>query len=582
MKEDLKYSALWQNKRNEWTVDTNQDTDWMAMKSLLDEQLPAPPPAGGPGGSNTGTGNGLIKLLAILAITVPLAVLLYFLMTNGALKTQKQPVNQHDSLAISSAPGSTAAMRLAIKDSIIAYDDSINIVQQQVITAGSALNNLLADGDNTSDRRDSVAAIKQQLATANNLLAKLVTARNIIAQKDKSAGGKSTKTYSVASPSMPSSTQANVSINDKAATAGKSTNNNIVSSKTINRHGVKNSGVNAGSSGNMVNPSGYSSGGGNNPINTNSNAANNRTGTNSNYIPGNNTAITQRIDVTDLSVINGYHPDADVFGSIAAPGSFAFKNNLRPGDMRYKGRVFATGGNSKITVNKPEKPKKEKKIKEPKNPGDTVAYFDWGLLAGVNTNGSFTGKSQNANIYGSLPVDAYTGLFGTYHFNSRFGVQAQTWLLNPLKFSGGYSHANGSKVEKGAIIQVTDSRKVYFITIPVNFMYRVAGGFNIKGGPVISLPVKQVNGVTSLTPTVINRDTVYYRTVTGQLNATKYDTKPNIGLSGGIQLQTGRLWFDATYQKSLRGYNVVSEYGTYGNNPGVLQFTIGFKLGGGK
>jgi hypothetical protein len=148
--------------------------------------------------------------------------------------------------------------------------------------------------------------------------------------------------------------------------------------------------------------------------------------------------------------------------------------------------------------------------------------------------------------------------------------------------SGGYSHANGSKFEKSQPIQVTDSRKVYFATVPLQLMYRVSGNFSVKAGPVFNLPVKQTNAVTSITPIVINKDTVYYRGVITQLNATKYDKKINFGLSGGLQIQTGRMMFDATYQKSLSGYKIISDFGTYTNNPGVLQFTVGFRLNRGR
>jgi hypothetical protein len=87
-----------------------------------------------------------------------------------------------------------------------------------------------------------------------------------------------------------------------------------------------------------------------------------------------------------------------------------------------------------------------------------------------------------------------------------------------------------------------------------------------------------MSGTTTLTPETIKRDTAYYTTTTTQLNATRYNQQINFGVSGGVSLQFNRFNVDATYQKSLSGYNVTSGFGNYKSHNGSLQFTVGFKL----
>jgi hypothetical protein len=62
------------------------------------------------------------------------------------------------------------------------------------------------------------------------------------------------------------------------------------------------------------------------------------------------------------------------------------------------------------------------------------------------------------------------------------------------------------------------------------------------------------------------------------LSGTQYLQKLNVGLSAGVNIQFKRLSFEATYLKSLSGYQVTSGYGTYRSYNGTLQFTIGFRL----
>lgn len=628
MSEDLKYAALWQNKRGELPVDGNPSADWQGMQSLLDQHLPVTPGGSGGGSSGgagisgaAGMGSGIIKLLAVLAITIPAAVALYFVVHSTNPKAKKQSVSKHDSIAaITLKKDSLLANQQLNDEQLTAYNDSISQVQKQVNAANITLQNLLNADNKTAAVKDSIVRLKRTLAASARVLNQLIAVRDKIAKGNKSANENSTlDSNGSASPGTTVNAGNVSSTKNNKPGDGRSSNNpnsakpnsSTVSGKKENRlamntmggnsrrlsaaNGNTRAGVSGNPSANEINNNKQHNRRANLP-NANHNGKINNAGNN---LPDNNggNSITsgsnpsagvsgdnnnqQQSTNELLMAANGYHPDADVFGSIAIPGNYPFINKLRPGDMRYKLRVYPGIGSVKIDVNKPPKPKKEKKPKAAKD-SSSASNLDWGLLLGANTNGSFTGKSQNANIYGSLPVDLYTGLFGTYHFNDKLGLNLQVWLLNPQNISGGYSHANGSKVDSGKIIQVTDSRKAYFVTIPVHAMYQITDNLALKFGPVINLPVKQINGITKLTPTTISKDSTYYKKTITQINATKYQQTLNFGLSGGLQFNTGRLTIEATYLKNLGGYKVSSDYGTYTASPGVLQFTVGFRLNRGR
>ncbi|QKJ28946.1 outer membrane beta-barrel protein [Mucilaginibacter mali] len=621
MSEDLKYATLWQNKRDGLSVDGDPGADWQGMQSLLDEHLPNPAQTGGnagsTGGGATGSGgaagfsSGIIKLLAVLAIAIPATVTLYFLVYNANLKDKKQPANTRDSVASAIVKSdSILADKQASNEQLTAYNDSIAQAQQQINTVNIALNTLSGSINKTAAVKDSIAVLKRTLAAANQTLSKLTVVRNAILADRKlvagngasgNGGAASADEATAASPGNKSNIPNGLSsIGNSVANTNRQSSNKKKAANTSegNTRLVPGGGGNS-KTGHLINtlPGTSTNGRRNRPENSLSGNGDNKGGhagkgasTNDN-MPGNkpggltgSNSINSTANNTNdpLMAINGYHPDADVFGIMAASGNYPFINKLRPGDMRYKLRVYPGPGSSKIDVNKPGKAPKEKKIKTPKSPGDTLSNIDWGLLVGVNTNGSFTGKNQNANIYGSLPVDLYTGLFGTYHFNNNWGLNAQLWLYNPQNISGGYSHANGSKVDSGKVIQVSDSRKAYFVTIPVHALYQITDNLSVKFGPVINLPVKQINGSTSLTPSTISKDSSYYKKTITQINATKYQQQLNFGLSGGLQFNTGRLSIEATYLKNLGGYKVSSDYGTYTAGPGVLQFTVGFRLNKGR
>ena len=70
---------------------------------------------------------------------------------------------------------------------------------------------------------------------------------------------------------------------------------------------------------------------------------------------------------------------------------------------------------------KTNKNQKEKSVrnKNSSSKASNPLSLDWGILTGVNSAGSFTAKNQNANFYGSAPVDLFFGVFAAWNINAK-------------------------------------------------------------------------------------------------------------------------------------------------------------------
>ncbi|SDP71789.1 Outer membrane protein beta-barrel domain-containing protein [Mucilaginibacter sp. OK268] len=266
---------------------------------------------------------------------------------------------------------------------------------------------------------------------------------------------------------------------------------------------------------------------------------------------------------------------------IIQPSQTSFLNSGTITGQNTVGINKNTGKTNKQAAARFKGPQKFKKEKPTSNSNNLLpSDLDWGILIGVNSSGSFTPKDQNANIYGNLPVDIYLGLFATYHFNDKWSVNTQIRVLNPQNLNSSFSHTvdvNESKKDSAKVLAITDSRKAYFLSIPIYLVYKINNNISLKGGPVINIPVKQITNSTSLQPG-LKLDTAYNIKVSNQLKAIKYDQKINLGISGGVSLQYKRLILEATYLKSLSSYNVISDFGNYKSNKGTVQITIGLQL----
>lgn len=215
-----------------------------------------------------------------------------------------------------------------------------------------------------------------------------------------------------------------------------------------------------------------------------------------------------------------------------------------------------------------DKPQKEPKVK---TTGSTGSSFEWGLLIGANSKGSFTPKSQNSNFYGRLPVDLFAGAFGSFNFNEKWAFSPQARVLSPVVLSGNYKISHSTQRTDTINITTTryinDSKKVYSVQVPLYVAYKATNAISLKAGPVFSIPVKQF-GIAKIDSA--NRSI---------LGISRYDQKLDLGLSGGISVRYKRLIFEATYLKGLTSHRVGTDSLSFSSQANSLQFTIGIQLG---
>jgi hypothetical protein len=531
MKNSLKYLGLWQKKRSELKVSDDPQADWMQMHDLLDKHLPENGQGGGASHSKK------FKLLPILLISLSAAAMTYF--AARIVEIRKQRYQQHHSHHNRHRSG--------------VYNDSM-------LNADSSLIK-----DSTSNNEDSIQALKQAEALQEGGTAKPgfdKTSKDSLSTDNKINKGSSSISKGNSSPALN-----NAGNNHLVANSSYQHNNNSSQAFLTNHQAKTNKPFPSRTqiSNSLLNP-------GTNRSRNQSQRT--RHATDHNTVDGENTSSSKNSgnsqqDAAFLTIITSkpvFNLSTDYPAAITVP----FLN-----DKLIQNPSFSQESDYK----KDGKGEKSGKVKNTRvKSSATPINLDWGFLTGVNSSGSFTAKKQNANFYGSLPVDLYFGLFATYNINDHWGLNTQLKLLNPQTLTGSYTHANESKVDSGQLLNITDTRKAYFVSIPLHVVYRATDILSFKAGPVINIPVKQVSGNSVLQPAGIRSDTSYYNKTIAILGQTQYTPKLNYGLSGGVSIHYQRLIFEATYLKGLSGQKVTSGLGSYIGYYNTFQFTIGFQL----
>jgi hypothetical protein len=536
MRNSSKYLKLWQQKRSELQIVDDPQTGWLEMQALLDEHLPVTQPV------NLYTEEKLAHLvkykwLYLLAAALVAALIIYFTL-HQPIRTKNHKVNKTEL-----EKDSVVNIRVnKPARSINAAPDSTAINTE---TNASAINA-------TSDKNPKRESKKNTLA--------IITGNNINLA-DKAAN----------SNNRPGAKYPATAFNHKAIKPGSnnkitnvSSSNAVISNRLsavnknnpsrLKHHENKPGLFNWQTPAQMVTSHSLPCRG-NNQL-----TGSGKTGDSNKYGSQDRVDISGKVPVYQLQLSP---PGLNFNWSVNTSLSIAIQNT----NNKIAGKMAA--GKSLA----------DKKVKHVKISNSKTSGVDWGILAGINLPGSFTPKNQNANIYGSLPVDVFLGAFVTYNFNNKWAIGSQIRLLNPHMVSGSYTHANGSKIDTNQTLQINDSRKIYTIDLPLHLSYNVTNSLSFKAGPVISIPVKQVTGSSSFQTSKARKDTTaYYSTVTGALNNTGFDKKINYGISGGVTLHVNRLLFDATYYRGLQTQKVTSAFGSYTANTNGLQLTIGFKL----
>jgi len=514
MKNSLKYLKLWQKKRSELRIDDDEQKDWLEMHALLDQHMPVSAPLP----EDKPSRSKGFKLLSVLFVSLSAAAMTYVVSHVIEIKKHhKHPFGYHQK------------HKAGLIDSVTNAGDSISNTR-------TISDSLTANGS-TIHSKDSLPGV--QPVTAQN--GKLV--KSLFNEKSTSATSPGTVTDKVATPDKKNNLlSASLQYNNGQAAINSNSNKLVQTSVTGNKS-------------KPGNPHSYGTTGRIQGANTHQGLLH----------PGNLSKPSNQNganygDKQHLSALadSGNKQYPALFSPAPNPGFNTATNSFQ---------VFAAAGLSFTSIQKQlsNQPKDNKKSSRNEK-------------TAKSKNTSLTPKSQNSNFYGSSPVDVFFGLFADYNLNEKWAIGSQIRLFNPQTISTAYSHANGSKIDSAQSLKITSSRKLYSVSIPIRVMYKVNNNISFVGGPVINIPVKQLNTKSTLQPAAIKSDTSYYAKVDSVLNGTQYLQKLNVGLSGGVNIQFKRLSFEATYLKSLNGYQVTSGYGTYRSYNGTLQFTIGFRF----
>jgi len=503
MKNSLKYLILWRKKRNELQVDDDPQVDWQQMTSLLDEHLPV---------EKTSSKFKGLRILPTLFVAFTAAAMVYTASNIYSLeKTHHHHNNNKFYHRSRFNQGSPVADSTLMADSN-AYQDSLGVLSQNAKGHDSLVVN------SAGSKGGSNGAISPNGTLASNAVKGNTPANNGATKTNKGASNSATtksgnsaaaKPGVKPTPILGSSTAYTVDkkpgvvsnrgilkypgrqTRNSTPGSGHHANNPLVRSFTRNRPANSNGlPYGRGRQGNSAKPTG---GGEYNAANVTNNAG---------LKPAdltNSTNNTNYLRAQPVLTVSSPWQQFDPFASsIKAMAATKIET-----PWQKPSTAAATG------KNKNAKPAKVKNT----NPSTT----DWGLLMGVNSSGSFTPKNQNANFYGSGPVDPYFGVFASFKVNDSWAINPQIRLLSPQTVITTYSHANQSKVDSGQSLSVTASRKVYSVSIPIYVTYKATDNIKLKLGPVINIPVKQINASSVLSPATLRADSTYFANTTATL-----------------------------------------------------------------
>lgn len=529
-------NLLWQQKRKELPIDENPQTDWAEMHKLLNVQMPVSTGA-------VATQSVFKTMLAHIAkykLLVTMAALLaggtitYFLLDNNTTVQTKQRNHQEIKAKNDNAVQISQGNNLAVTDSV---------TSKAVVDDDNAVTN----GTEKSLHNKNKASITDKhtsSGTSNTATKVAETAWGINNSANNKGRSDISKTSGLNNriSSLSANENRTISSSDRIAVASKSKGNH-------SRSG--NSRINFNSSVSRI--------AGRNNIQEDVHKA---------RVSGPGTGRP----ATGLPAYTLYRQKQDIVQPLPSQ-LFSWDANtllIKKNNSNLPGKILEGTPNIKAPPSA--------KIKNKKG---WALPIDWGVLAGINTPGSFT--SANKKATNGVPFDVYLGLCASYDLNDKWSVNLQARLPSPHQARGNYSHTEDGKTDTTGThtvnSKIIDSRKMYMVDIPLHLVYHVNPNIGIKGGPVLSIPLTDANGISTVTTTGVLKDSVaYFYKMSEALNNTKIERKIYYGVSGGVSLNYRRLLLDATFYHNFQAQKVSSSLGGYTSNNNTLQIAIGFRL----
>lgn len=549
MKSSAWDNKLWQNKMQEIPLDGDADLAWGEMKGLLDEVMPVTPAT-----PMTKTPWRLPKSrLRTIAYTVAtLAIMLvaaYFLLKKQHQKSIKhnkeniKPVHVHaDSLkqienrtdsAINTPPGQGRVTADSLDTSTPSTKNNSTIAainSNKTVPVNGNSKRAAANGIVNGSSRHQSTSVRSQ-STTNKLSSKYANNTSVVKRRNGA-------TNSTAQP-----------LNLAASSA---------SSARLKNKGQHRFGSRRATSGN--NPNAHS------PARI---SHTNNVDQNKNLLADNNASKTNGLikPNSPSSAQKGNKPagNAPIVQLSKADSAKATVNKVNSAPKQ------ATTTNAANLKNKPPTQTSTKNTRQ-----QAYSKFEVTIEAGINS-----GKGSTT---------PFAGLYGSYAVDPKFSISIGGSIFSSRIITGKYSISKYQYTTQddstGLItshtaknLVVSTSQKLHTLEIPLMASYKLTKWLTIKGGPVISIPIKTGAIHNTLSPVGSPLDTARaFKTLLSTVNSTGILNKVNFNLSGGVLINIKRLYFDASYVQETGPYTTYSSLGTGNTYYHYLQIGIGYKL----
>lgn len=541
----IQYLKLWQEKRGELQIDADVNADWMEMSALLDQHMPRN--AGGKGGSKPGG----MSLLSTILLIVSVAILIYF--AAKVVQTKEKPdYTKNEKPDKNRGFNSGKDSSTQFENQKPATDSAGGVNQDSKAETKTGRNDASAKSSDASSGQDSAGNVKQpsdaQAKTDKNLSSTKYdkpktgsdSAGNIKEYSD--AENKTGSKLSAANKKRSGTLNSNAG---RTSSVEALAENKAADIKKHNNAADKDLTVNGSSATNKMARSGF--------VSRDSKKGNTTAGT-----PGSSQNSANNDNLSEpgsngANLTNGqYYSQSNKLVLLPQPlqSPVISSNQIE----NYPVETYRIAAQPRASTSAKTQKDKAKSLNR---------SFEWGVLLGTNSNRSFTAKNQNHNFYGSFPVDFFTGAYGTYYLNQKWGIGTQANILSPMVVKG--STYTDPLAPNNSI---SDSKKIYSVQFPIYTTYQLTKTIGLKAGPVISFPVKEFSAYAatdSLSGSIITHS--------------RYDQKTDYSFMGGINLRYKWITFETTYLKGLTSHSIMSDSMIHRATNNTFQFTIKLRLG---
>jgi len=545
----IQYLKFWQQKRGELQIDADVNADWMEMSALLDQHMPGN--AGGKGGSKPklkpGSGPGGMSFLSTVLIIASITAVIYF--ATKVVHTKEKP-----DYAKNEKPNKNRGFN-SEKDSSAQFENQ----KQGTDSAGNVNQN--SEAENKTGR-GGLSVKSGDVSSAQVSAGKVKQPSNTEAKT-----GENLSSIKPGKPQSGSDSAGNIKEYSDAEnkTGSKLSAANKTRSGTLNSNAGKVSSVEASAENKAADIKKHNNAANIDLTANGSSVANkmarsrfghrdSKKGNTAAGIVGSSQGVANENDLSepvsdDLNTTNA-RSNKLVLLPQPLQSPVVSSNQIK----NYPVETYRIAAQPRASTSAKTQKDKAK---------SSNRSFEWGVLLGTNSNRSFTAKNQNHNFYGSFPVDFFTGAYGTYYLDQKWGIGTQANILSPMVVKG---ITYTDPLAPGG--SISDSKKIYSAQFPIYATYQLTKVISLKAGPVISFPVKEFSAYTatdSLSGSIITRS--------------RYDQKTDYSFMGGINLRYKWITFETTYLKGLTNHSVMSDSLIHRSTNNTFQFTIKLRLG---